>query len=114
TAKARTRDSMQEIGKLTRVVNGQPRIVADPPLLVPANDLLPRKMDQETFLKQIKDLLGTYRRTLETDRRFLLEEFQFADMARKVVGVGSVGTRCWIVLLFGRDNHDPLFLQVKE
>ena len=71
-------------------------------------------MDRETFLTQIKDLLATYRRTLETDRRYLLEEFQFADMARKVVGVGSVGTRCWIVLIFGRDNHDPLFLQVKE
>jgi uncharacterized protein (DUF2252 family) len=114
TAKARTRDSMQEVAKLTTVVDGQPRIVADPPLLVPVNDLLPRKMDRETFLKQIKDLLATYRRTLETDRRYLLEEFQFADMARKVVGVGSVGTRCWIVLLFGRDNKDPLFLQVKE
>ena len=96
------------------MVDGQPRIVADPPLLVPVNDLLPAKMDQETFRGQIKDLLGTYRRTLETDRRYLLEEFQFADMARKVVGVGSVGTRCWIVLLFGRDNADPLFLQVKE
>ena len=114
TAKARTRDSMQEVDKLTRVVDGQPRIVADPPLLVPVNDLLPTKMDQETFRGQIKDLLATYRRTLETDRRYLLEEFQFADMARKVVGVGSVGTRCWIVLLFGRDNNDPLFLQVKE
>jgi uncharacterized protein (DUF2252 family) len=114
TAKARTRDSMQEVDKLTRVVDGQPRIVADPPLLVPVNDLLPTKMDQETFRGQIKDLLATYRRTLETDRRYLLEEFQFADMARKVVGVGSVGTRCWIVLLFGRDNADPLFLQVKE
>src|SRR6202020_3593323 len=86
----------------------------DPPLLVPVNDLLPRKMDQETFLKQIKDLLGTYRRTLETDRRYLLEEYPFADMARKVVGVGSVGTRCWILLLLRRDNKDPLFLQAKE
>ncbi|MGH3208880.1 MAG: DUF2252 domain-containing protein [Trebonia sp.] len=114
TSKARTRDSMQEVAKLTRVVDGRPRIIADPPLLVPVIDLLPAKMDQETFIAQIKDLLATYRRTLETDRRYLLEEFQFADMARKVVGVGSVGIRCWIVLLFGRDNADPLFLQVKE
>jgi uncharacterized protein (DUF2252 family) len=114
TAKARTRDSMQEVAKLTRVVGGRPRIIADPPLLVPVNDLLPAKTDQEAFLAQIKDLIATYRRTLETDRRYLLEEFQFADMARKVVGVGSVGTRCWIVLLLGRDSADPLFLQVKE
>jgi uncharacterized protein (DUF2252 family) len=112
--KARTRDSMQEVSKLTRVVGGRPRIIADPPLLVPVNDLLPAKTDQEAFLAQIKDLIATYRRTLETDRRYLLEEFQFADMARKVVGVGSVGTRCWIVLLLGRDTTDPLFLQVKE
>ena len=62
---------------------------------------------------QLSDLLGKYRSTLETDRRFLLEQFEFADMARKVVGVGSVGTRCWIVLLLGRDESDPLFLQVK-
>jgi uncharacterized protein (DUF2252 family) len=113
-AKARTRGSMQEVAKLTRVVDGRPRIVADPPLLVPVNDLLPAKTDQEAFLAQIKDLIATYRRTFETDRRYLLEEFQFADMARKVVGVGSFGTRFWIVLLLGRDTTDPLFLQVKE
>ena len=71
-------------------------------------------MDQETFAAQIKDLLGKYRRTLETDRRYLLEQYEYADMARKVVGVGSVGTRCWIVLMLGRDESDPLFLQVKE
>ena len=71
-------------------------------------------MDQETFAAQIKDLLGKYRRTLETDRRYLLEQYEFADMARKVVGVGSVGTRCWIVLMLGRDESDPLFLQIKE
>ena len=112
--KARTRDSMQEVAKLTRLVDGRPRIIADPPLLVPIIDLLPTRTDRETFRGQIKDLISTYRRTLETDRRYLLEEFEFADMARKVVGVGSVGTRCWIVLLLGRDTADPLFLQVKE
>ena len=113
-AKARTRDSMQEVAKLTHLVDGQPQIIADPPLLVPITDLLPKEMDQAAFQAQIKDLLANYRRTLETDRRFLLEKFEFADMARKVVGVGSVGTRCWIILLLGRDTSDPLFLQVKE
>ena len=113
-ARARTRDSMQEVAKLTRLVDGRPKIIADPPLIVPVTDLLPEKMDQETFAAQLQDLLGKYRRTLETDRRFLLETFQYADMARKVVGVGCVGTRCWIVLMLGRDESDPLFLQVKE
>ena len=113
-AKARTRDSMQEVAKLTHLVNGRPRIITDPPLLVPVADLLPRQMDQEAFEAQIKDLIARYRRTLETDRRYLLEQYEFADMARKVVGVGSVGTRCWIVLMLGRDESDPLFLQIKE
>ena len=113
-AKARTRDSMQEVAKLTHLVDGRPQIIADPPLIVPISDLLPKQMDQETFEAQLKDLLAKYRRTLETDRRFLLEQYEFADMARKVVGVGSVGTRCWIVLMLGRDESDPLFLQVKE
>jgi uncharacterized protein (DUF2252 family) len=113
-AKARTRDSMQEVAKLTHLVDGRPRIIADPPLLVPVADLLPKDTDQEAFEAQLKDLLGKYQRTLETDRRFLLETFEYADLARKVVGVGSVGTRCWIVLMLGRDESDPLFLQVKE
>jgi uncharacterized protein (DUF2252 family) len=113
-AKARTHDSMQEVAKLTRVVDGRPRIISDPPVLVPIDELLPKEMDQAAFETQIKDLLAKYRRTLETDRRFLLETFEFADMARKVVGVGSVGTRCWITLMLGRDESDPLFLQVKE
>ena len=113
-AKARTRDSMQEVAKLTRVVDGRPRIISDPPLLVPIDELVPKEMDQAAIEEQFAALLAKYRRTLETDRRFLLEQFQFCDMARKVVGVGSVGTRCWIVLLLGRDGSDPLFLQVKE
>jgi uncharacterized protein (DUF2252 family) len=113
-ADARTRDSMQAVGKLTRMVDGKPRIIADAPLIVPIDDLLPRQVDRKTFEAQITDLLAKYRRTLETDRKFLLDQFEFADMARKVVGVGSVGTRCWIVLMLGRDENDPLFLQVKE
>jgi uncharacterized protein (DUF2252 family) len=113
-AKARTRDSMQEVAKLTRLVDGRPRIISDPPLLVPIEELLPRPEDAATFESQLRGLIATYRRTLETDRRFLFETFRYADMARKVVGVGSVGTRCWIILMFGRDESDPLFLQVKE
>jgi uncharacterized protein (DUF2252 family) len=113
-AKARTRDSMQEVAKLTRMVDGRPQIISDPPLLVPVAELVPRQQDLAAFREQLTGLLAEYRRTLATDRRFLLEQYQFTDMARKVVGVGSVGTRCWIVLMLGRDESDPLFLQVKE
>jgi len=113
-AKARTRDSMQEVAKLCHAVDGQPRIIADPPLLVPIEDLMPDQTDRAALEEQLTGLVTKYRRTLETDRRFLLDQFRFADMARKVVGVGSVGTRCWIVLMLGRDDADPLFLQVKE
>jgi uncharacterized protein (DUF2252 family) len=113
-AKARTHDSMQEVAKLTHLVDGRPRIIADPPLIVPIADLAPKQMDSTSIETQLKDLIAKYRRTLESDRRFLLETFEVADMARKVVGVGSVGTRCWIILMLGRDDSDPLFLQVKE
>ncbi len=113
-AKARTRDSMQELAKLTRIVDGRPRIISDPPLIVPVDELVPRQTDRKALLSELADLIARYRRTLQGDRRFLLEQFEFADMARKVVGVGSVGTRCWIVLMLGRDDSDPLFLQVKE
>jgi uncharacterized protein (DUF2252 family) len=113
-AKARTRDSMQEVAKLTHPVDGRPRIISDPPLLVPVTDLLDKQEDFAAFEAQIKELIVKYRRTVETARRFLLEQYGYADMARKVVGVGSVGTRCWIILMLGRDDKDPLFLQVKE
>src|SRR5215469_848203 len=112
--KARTRDSMQEVAKLCEIRDGRPRIIPDPPLIVPVDDFLPSQVDRKAFIAQITDLISKYRRTLETDRRHLLDEFEFADMARKVVGVGSVGTRCWIVLMFGHDENDALFLQVKE
>ena len=105
---------MQEIGKLTRIVDGRPRIISDPPLLVPIDELVPKEMDRTAIEEQFGALIAKYRRTLETDRRFLLEQYEFCDMARKVVGVGSVGTRCWIILMLGRDESDPLFLQVKE
>ena len=113
-AKARTRDSMQELAKLTRMVDGRPRIISDPPLLVPIDELIPAQTDRAGLEAELTGLIATYQRTLETDRRYLLHQFEFCDMARKVVGVGSVGTRCWIVLMLGRDEADPLFLQVKE
>jgi uncharacterized protein (DUF2252 family) len=113
-AKARTRDSMRAVAKLTRVVDGRPQIISDPPLLVPAVELLPNEEDRAAFVAQLGSLIAQYRRTLETDRRYLLEQFEPCDLARKVVGVGSVGTRCWIMLFLGRDTGDPLFLQVKE
>jgi uncharacterized protein (DUF2252 family) len=112
-AKARTRDSMQELAKLTRMAGGRPRIISDPPLLVPVDELLAER-DRASVEQEVKGLIAGYQRTLETDRRYLLRQFEFCDMARKVVGVGSVGTRCWIILMLGRDENDPLFLQVKE
>ena len=113
-AKARTRDSMEQLGKLTRMVDGRPRIISAPPVLVPVDELLATEKERSMFQEEINGLIATYQRTLETDRRYLLQQYEFCDMARKVVGVGSVGTRCWIVLLLGRDDADPLFLQVKE
>jgi uncharacterized protein (DUF2252 family) len=112
-AKARTKDSMSAFSKLTRVVDGQARIVADPPLIVPIDDLVEGAERQEMF-DGLHELLRSYRATLEYDRRLLLEQFALTDFARKVVGVGSVGTRAWIALLLGRDGQDPLFLQMKE
>jgi len=113
-AKARTRDSMQEVAKLTRMVDGRPRIISDPPLLVPIDELISDTTQQTSLQAQLSGMISTYGRTMETDRRYLLDQFEFGDLARKVVGVGSVGTRCWIVLMLGRDEADPLFLQVKE
>ena len=112
--KARTRDSTQELAKLTRMVHGDPRIMSDPPLLVPLAELLPQEGERSAMQAQVVDLVANYRGTLPSDRSYLLEQFQVDDIARKVVGVGSVGTRSWVVLLHGRDESDPLFLQVKE
>jgi uncharacterized protein (DUF2252 family) len=113
-AKARTKDSMQALDKLTHLVDGEPRIISDPPLIVPIDELMPDAGNREAHRDEIRSLIRMYRRTLATDRRHLLEGFQFVDLARKVVGVGSVGTRAWIALFLGSDKQDPLFLQVKE
>ncbi len=113
-AKSRTKDSMRAFAKLTRLVDGEPRIISDPPLIVPIHELLPDDADREAITNEVRALIRTYRRTLESDRQHLLEAFRFVDLARKVVGVGSVGTRAWIALFLGVDDHDPLFLQIKE
>jgi uncharacterized protein (DUF2252 family) len=112
-AKARTRDSMSAFSKLTEVVDGQPRIVDESPLIVPI-DKLDTGVPPKEIMEWLHKLLRQFRDTLEFDRRVLLEEFNLVDFARKVVGVGSVGTRAWIALLLGRDGQDPLFLQMKE
>ncbi|WP_030194289.1 DUF2252 domain-containing protein [Streptomyces sp. NRRL S-87] len=112
-AKARTRDNLQVYRKLTRVVDGEVRIAPDPPLVTPLQDLLPGT-ERTELERMIRKLIKRYARTVQSDRRFLLDQYRLVDMARKVVGVGSVGTRCWIVLLLGRDDEDPLFLQAKE
>jgi uncharacterized protein (DUF2252 family) len=111
--KAKTRDSLQAFEKLTHEVDGERRIISDPPLIVPIEELLPAA-DAARFAEAYHELLRTYRRTLLGDRRHLLEDFRFTHIARKVVGVGSVGTRAWIILMLGRDDGDPLFLQAKE
>jgi uncharacterized protein (DUF2252 family) len=112
-AKARTRDSLSAFSKLTHRVNGRVEIVDQSPLIVPIRALA-TDIDRDEMFNELHKLLRAYRQTLEFDRRVLLEQFGLMDFARKVVGVGSVGTRAWIALLFGRDGNDPLFLQMKE
>jgi uncharacterized protein (DUF2252 family) len=112
-AKARTKDSMTAFSKLTHVVDGQPRIIDEPPLIVPIEQLAPGEEREELF-ERLRLILRGYRETLEPNRRALLEQFELTDLAGKVVGVGSVGTRAWIALLLGRDGQDPLFLQIKQ
>ncbi len=112
-AKARGKDSVKAFAKLTGQVDGEIRIASDPPLIVRLEDLMP-----DVAAQQLRDFLRggfrEYRQSLQPDRRHLVEEFELVDVARKVVGVGSVGTRCWVVLMLGRDENDPLFLQIKE
>jgi uncharacterized protein (DUF2252 family) len=110
-AKARTDDGMRDLASLTRVVDGEHRFVSEPPLLVPLGELAGDGAEAE---EAIGAMFVGYSRSLPRDRRVLLERFRRIDLARKVVGVGSVGTRCWAMLLLGRDGNDPLFLQVKE
>jgi len=111
-AKAHSKTSLRALSKLTHLVDGQPRIVSDPPTIVPVAELT-QPGETKALDQFLHGLVRSYRQTLPGDRRLLLERFRYTDAARKVVGVGSVGTRAWIVLLLGRQG-DPLFLQVKE
>jgi uncharacterized protein (DUF2252 family) len=113
-AKAHTRDSLQALSKLGELVDGRYRIVSQPPVIVPFRDWATYGLSPEEVMPLIRDQFRAYRATLQPDRRHLLERFEIVDAARKVVGVGSVGTRAFIVLLQGRDAQDPLFLQIKE
>jgi uncharacterized protein (DUF2252 family) len=115
TGKARTRDSLQALSKLGEVVDGKYRIVSQPPIVVPARDLeATYGLSAAEVERVLHEQFRAYRATLRDDQRQLLERFELVDVARKVVGVGSVGTRAFIGLLQGRDQEDPLFLQVKE
>jgi uncharacterized protein (DUF2252 family) len=112
-AKARSKDSMRAFAKLTTVVDGEPRIASDPPLIVPIEEVA-SGVEEAELEEFVQEAIHAYRRTLTDDRRQLLERFRYVHAARKVVGVGSVGTRAWILLMLGRDETDPLFLQLKE
>ena len=112
-AKAHTSDSMKAVGKLTAMVDGQRRIVSDPPMIVPIEEVF-AGVQAEAIYQLLGTVLGKYRRTLQSDRRHLLEQFTLVQVARKVVGVGSVGTRAWVLLMDAADGVEPLFLQAKE
>ncbi len=110
--RAKTKDSLKALSRLTHEVDGTLQITSDPPLVVSVSDLLGPAVGE--FTQEMRKLIDAYKRTLTGAAKRLMDEYHFVDMARKVVGVGSVGTRCWIVLMLGRDSDDPLFLQVKE
>jgi uncharacterized protein (DUF2252 family) len=113
-AKARTRDNIGALARFTAVVDGERRFVAEPPLVVPVRDLVPEANERRTLEEGLSGIVRGYRDSLPLERRALLDQYRPVDLARKVVGVGSVGTRSWMVLLLGRDADDPLFLQAKE
>jgi uncharacterized protein (DUF2252 family) len=113
-AKAERKDSLRAFAKLTRTDGKKVSIRSDPPLIMPLDELIQDGDDPSRIEAHIRGLLDAYRKTLSPDVRQLLDRYRYVDLAHKVVGVGSVGTRCWIVLMLGRDTDDPLFLQVKE
>jgi uncharacterized protein (DUF2252 family) len=112
-AKAERKNSLRAFAKLTESVNGEPRIISDPPMITPVEEVF-QGAKHEAILSRLHELLAQYRKTLSGEVRHLMERYRYVHAARKVVGVGSVGTRAWIVLMLGRDADDPLFLQVKE
>ncbi|HLX18991.1 MAG TPA: DUF2252 domain-containing protein [Gaiellaceae bacterium] len=109
--RARTNGTAHDLAALTHVVDGEIRFVSKPPLVVPVEDLLEGHPDR---VEHLRDIFRSYRRSLAPDRRRLVESFRYAHLARKVVGVGSVGMRTWVLLLLGRDDTDALILQIKE
>jgi len=111
--KAKGKGHLKAVAKLTHEVDGKLRFLADPPLLVPADQIFDPNRTADTAMHLVT-ALNDYRGTLSGDRRRLLERYEFVDLARKVVGVGSVGTRCWVALFIGRDKGDPIVLQIKE
>ncbi|MDX6526484.1 MAG: hypothetical protein QOI43_1995 [Gaiellales bacterium] len=112
-AKARVNDNLRAFEKLTHELDGTPRIVSDPPLIVPLEDLLDAEQARRVQ-RELLQILQRYRKSLGSDRRHLLDGYRPVHLARKVVGIGSVGTRAWVALLLGHDRNDPLFLQIKE
>ena len=112
-AKARAKDSAKAFAKLVEVVDGQPRFVGDPPLIVPLGQLLP-DMEHQRLWEVLRTMMRSYRRSLQDNSRHLIGGFHFVEAARKVVGVGSVGTRAWVILMTANGVDDPLFLQLKE
>jgi len=112
-AKSQRKNSLRALTKLTHRVGGRLRFVSDPPLLVPIEELLPAD-EAHDEVDRVGALISSYADSLAGDRRHLLESYSYVHLARKVVGVGSVGTRAWVVLLEGRDGNDPLILQAKE
>jgi hypothetical protein len=112
-AKAESKNSLRAFAKLTHSVDGELRITGDPPLITPVEEVF-KGAKSQVLLEGLLELLSQYRKTLDSDVRHLVEGYRYVHAARKVVGVGSVGTRAWIVLMLGRDSNDPLFLQVKE
>jgi len=113
-AKARTRDHRDSLTRFTTVQDGLPRIVADPPLVVPLHSLVPKPRVRRRVVGMLETMLAGYRESLQPERRWLFDQYRLTDIAQKVVGVGSVGNRCWMLLFIGRDAGDPLFLQAKE
>jgi uncharacterized protein (DUF2252 family) len=112
-AKAQAKDSLRAVEKLTHLVDGELRIRSEPPLIVPAEELTSAEETRD-LENALREVLDAYRTSLPGDRQHLLDGYRFRHLARKVVGVGSVGTRAWVVLLTGADDGDPLFLQAKE
>jgi uncharacterized protein (DUF2252 family) len=112
--KARGKDNLRALEKLTRTVDGELRFVSEPPLLVPIDELVPKASEAEELRAGLKEVTDHYRESLQGDRRHLFDGYRFRDLARKVVGVGSVGTRAWVLLFTGAGDEDPLLLQAKE